>query len=199
MQKFVESAGLSRRKLLSQGLTLCVLLGVCMSGISSAAAQSSQSFAVNRALVSSGPAAAPPVAPAPRPLANVQPPQTPALILLTKVLGSVQPLKVLSDKQGGFGLVGVHPGQLIDVTIQYPVTKTVHRISAEALDGGQVLVQGPMLVGLDSSVHFQFRADRSPGVNHITLRDGPRELGLQFWVIDEQHPERNPPGLTMAN
>lgn len=177
---------------------LWLFVSLCLTGVSSAAAQS-QSLAVNRALVSTGPAAAPPAAPPPWPLANVQPPYIPALIWVTHALGNPQPLKLLSSKQGSFTMVGVHPDQVIDVTIQYPVTKTAHLISAEALDGGQVLVQGPILVGLNGSVHFQFRAAHSPGVNHIALRDGRQELGLQLWVVDEQRPERNPPGLVMAN
>ena len=89
--------------------------------------------------------------------------------------------------------MGVHPDQLVDIAVQFPVLNTGRSIKAEALDGGQVIVQGPMLVGLDGAIHFQFRAGHNPGINHIALHKGTRELGLQFWVLDEQHPEKNPP------
>lgn len=115
------------------------------------------------------------------------------------IVGGVEPLKLPSNKQGSFALVGVRPDQLVQVSVQYPVTKTGRLIVAEALDGGQVLVQGPLVVGLDSIIRFQFRAAHMPGINHIALRDGAQELGLQFWVLDENHPERNPPVVNPSN
>jgi len=115
------------------------------------------------------------------------------------IVDGAVPLKIPSNKQGSFALVGIRPDQLVQVAVQYPVTKTGHLIVTEALDGGQVLVQGPLVVGLDSIIRFQFRAAHVPGINHIALRDRAQELGLQFWVLDENHPERNPPVVNAPN
>ena len=138
--------------------------------------------------------------PRPLPLGGVQPPYVPAVVLLMGVVaGAAEPLKIPSNKEGSFALVGVHPDQLVQVSVQYPVTKIGRLMVAEELDGGQVLVQAPLVVGLDGIIRFQFRAAHVPGINHIALRDGAQQLGLQFWVLDENHPERNPPVVNSSN
>jgi len=157
--------------------------------IAPAGAQS-QSLAVNRALFSSGVSAAPPTAPGRLPAAD--------LVTTTIALNPGQSI-ALSSKRGSFALVGVRPDQLVQVTVKYPALKTARTITAEALDGGQVLKPGPMRVGLDGAIHFEFRAGRSPGINHVALHDRARELGLQFWVLDAQHPERNPVVVNPGN
>ena len=197
MKLFLVYAGLGeRRRFAGSFAAFLVLAGLFLWQAPRAAAQS-QSLAVNRALVSSGPPASPPTAP-PRPLGGVQPPYIPAVALLLGIVGgAAPPLKIPSNKQGSFALVGVRPDQLVQVSVQYPVIKTGHRIVAEALDGGQILVEGPMVVGLDSTIRFQFRAAHMTGINHIALHDGAQELGIQFWVLDESHPERNPPVVNL--
>lgn len=199
MQLFFVNARLGGRRRIAESFAVFLgLAGLFLSQIPRADAQS-QSLAVNRALVSAGPPASPPTAPPLRPPGNIQPPYIPAVAILLGIVGEAVPLKIPSNKQGSFPLVGVRPDQLVQVSVQYPVIKTGQVIVAEALDGGQVLVQGPMVVGLDNTIRFQFRAAHTPGLNHIALRDGSRVLGLQFWVLDEVRPERNPPVINSGS
>lgn len=151
-------------------------------------AAQSPAYVTNKALVSTGVPAVPPTAPGTRSA------QSPIIdqILTTINLGALPPIQ-LSSKHGIFDLIGVNPDQLVQVTVQYSAAQTGRPIVGEALDGGQIIGQTTMIVGLDHAIHFQFRAAHSPGFNHIALRDGSREIGLQFWVRDQNHPDRNPP------
>ena len=194
MRLFLVKARLGGRRRIPKSLAVfLVSAGLFLSQMPRVAAQSSpsQSLAVNRALVSSGPPALPPTAPALRPPLpevtteiQLDPPPAPPLYL---------------TGQRGFPLVGVRAGQLVQIAVQYPAVKTGRLIKTQALDGGQLLVEGPLLVGLDGFIRFQFRAASTPGVNHISLRDGVQELGLAFWVLDEERPERNPPVINSGN
>jgi hypothetical protein len=163
---------------------ILALVAVCLFAAPQLAAQT-QSLAVNRAIVSSGVPAVPPTART-SPLRALDP------VLAAISLGPAPPIE-LSSKQGIFGLVGLSPDQLVQVTVQYSAPKTGRLIIAEALDGGQIIGQAIMVVGVDHAIHFQFRAAHATGFNHIALREGSRAVGLQFWVLDTQHPERNPP------
>jgi hypothetical protein len=173
-----------RRRIAKIFTAFLVLAGTCLSLAPQIFAQS-QSLAVNRALVSSGVPAVPPTSPVSRL-------QTGESASVAIALGAAPPI-ALATKQGIFGLVGVSPDQLVQITVQYPALKTGRPIIAEALDGGQIIAPTTIVVGLDHAIHFQFRAAHTPGFNHIALHEGSREVGLQFWVMDAQHPERKPP------
>ena len=103
----------------------------------------------------------------------------------------------LSRKDGIFALVGIAPDQWVNVTVQYPLSQVGHRITAETLDGGHIIsaLGTTLLVGVDGAIHFEFQASHFPGFNHVALHDAAHEVGLQFWVLDQQNPGRNPPNL----
>jgi len=168
----------------------CIIIFLTLASleiIPGAPGQTAQSLTLNRALVSSGPQAVPPTKASP-----------PSLSALDPVMGSIGiaraplPEIKLFSNQGIFDLVGVNPDQLVQVTITYPALAVGRLITAEALDGGQVISATPLVVGPDQTIRFQFRAAHTPGFNHIALHNGARETGLQFWVLDAQHPERKP-------
>src|SRR5688572_3732187 len=145
----------------------------------------SQSLEANRNLVSTGPPAKPPMAPG-----GGKPPVD---ATATVVDDSGAPV-VTASRKGIFGLVGLKHDHTVDVAVQYPVARAGRNIHVEALDGGQVIANAKNLtVAADGKIEFKFRAGHDVGVYHIALRDGTEELGLQFWVLDEEHPEKNRP------
>jgi hypothetical protein len=97
-------------------------------------------------------------------------------------------------------VVGVGASQTVNVTVQLPVIEAGNVIAIEALDGGRLSnVSNPAIVGSDGSFSFTFQAGQSPGKSQVSLHDGVQETGLQFWVLDPQHPENNPPTINSAN
>jgi hypothetical protein len=92
--------------------------------------------------------------------------------------------------------IGLRPNQQVDVSVQYGVTKAGHLIAVIPLDGG--LVPGSdkkFTVGLDGALRFKFKAGGQPGVYQVSLHEGAKEIGIRFWVLEEQDPRKNPPVL----
>ena len=166
--------------------TLPVLLAGSLLLISAAApAQTTaQSFEANRDLVSTGTPATPPTAPGGKKGVDAT---------ATIVDGSDSPV-VTASRKGVFNRVGIKHDHTVNITVQYPATRAGRSIVAEALDGGQVIgANKGLTVADDGTITFKFRVGHEVGAYHVALRDGTEELGLQFWVLDEQHPEKNPP------
>lgn len=96
--------------------------------------------------------------------------------------------------------VGLRPNQPVGVTVHYPAAKAGQQIDVIPLDGGAIL--GPdkkLIVAADGTLRFRFKAGKEPGVYQVSLREGVNEIGIQFWVIDEKKPEKNPLLLLPGN
>jgi hypothetical protein len=114
-------------------------------------------------------------------------------------LGNNQ-IVTVSSHQGGFDRVGLRHDQTVDIAVQYPTASAGETIGVEALDGGQVIAAGKSLtIGSDGAIHFKFRAGHLPGAYQIVLRKRNKEIGLQFWVRDDEHPGNNPPVINAGN
>lgn len=141
----------------------------------------SQTLEANRALVSTGKPAAPPSGHSRK-----------ASLSATVIDGDAAPVVTLSGN-GIFSRVGLKHDHIVDIAVQYPAASAGHVISVQALDGGKVIAGGGKLaVAADGSLRFKFHAGHAPGAYHISLRDGTDEVGLEFWVMDEEHPQNNP-------
>jgi hypothetical protein len=113
---------------------------------------------------------------------------------------------------GIFDLIGVQPGETVQVTIQFFADPGVQSITIEPLDGGAVfpppltidpnsLVPGSgdpvsLPVSANGAVAFIFQASKQSGLNQVSIRYGIQELGLEFWVIDPTNAGNNPTALT---
>lgn len=94
-----------------------------------------------------------------------------------------------------FEQLGINPDQVVGVTVQYPVEMAGQTIVAESLDGGRVVVHGSELtIDSEGLLSFGFQAGDASGVSRLTLYNGDTAQMLQFWVIDQSHPENGPSG-----
>jgi hypothetical protein len=101
---------------------------------------------------------------------------------------------------GSFDRVGLRHDQTVDIAVQYSTADAGQAITVDALDGGAIVASAKtLIVAADGSIHFKFRAGHLPGVYQIALRNRNQELGLQFWVRDEDHPRNNPPVVNPGN
>lgn len=138
----------------------------------------------NRALVSTGTPAAPPSA--------IKSRHVPADATASIDVGAGV-LVTACSRHGNFDRVGLRHDQMVDIAVQYSAANAGQTITVEPLDGGQIIAPSKnLVVGNDGAIHFKFHAGRQPGVYQIALRNGGQELGLQFWVRDDDHPENNP-------
>jgi hypothetical protein len=138
--------------------------------------------------------------PAPPPTSpdNATAPATTVIIAYTQDQG----ITAKGDDQGPVQkLAGLQPDQIVTVTVQYGTDKTGHLIDADALDGGQI--QTPpqsLVVDNQGNLTLVFKVGHEPGLYQLALRDGStQELGVQFWVIDNQLPADNPAVATPGN
>jgi flagellar hook protein FlgE len=151
----------------------------------------SATFNANRALVSTGTPAAPPSAIKSR---RVPADATASIDVGTGVLVTAY------SRHGSFDRVGLRHDQTVDITVQYSTANAGQTITVEPLDGGQIVAPAKnLVVGNDGAIHFKFHAGHQPGVYQIALRNGGQELGLQFWVRDEDHPGNNPRVINPGN
>ena len=123
------------------------------------------------------------------------PPTEPTAIIRA---GLAQPV-IIKSSDGSFAQVGLTRGQLVDIAVQYPAAKAGDAIVAVPLDGGRVIAPLSLVVAGDGVIRFQFQAGNQVGAYQVALHDGAQELGLHFWVLDEQHPEKNPVVVNLKN
>lgn len=118
---------------------------------------------------------------------------------------------VASCRSGIFDCVGLQSDQTVQVTVQCPAGRAFQKVTVQTLDGGTVArplaTSAPdaptasdraisLSTSADGTFTFVFQAGHNPGLNQVSLRQGSQELGLQFWVLDPQNPQNNPPILT---
>ncbi len=140
----------------------------------------------------------PPPTPTPPPglaLAHL-PTAPPNLAVAVVTYGTTGGYVVSRCPSGIFELIAVQPDQVVQVTIQYPASQALATVLAETLDGGSITFPaGGSVIDAQGTFSFTFQAGHDPGLNQVSLRQGLQELGLQFWVIDTQNPDNNPPTL----
>ncbi len=121
------------------------------------------------------------------------PTQVPTEPVATVTFGPSRAVTAESS-QGVFERVGLWPRQVVDVMVHYGAAKAGQTITAQPLDGGRVITTGSSLVvAADGTIAFKFQAGDQPGTYQVSLRDNAQESGLEFWVFDDAHPEKNPP------
>jgi hypothetical protein len=170
---------------------LAVLAGAFSILASGAVSAQTSVLEANRKLVSTGTPASPPGAHRSR--------QVRLDATATIDLGMAQPVTALCH-DGHFDRVGLRHDQVVDITVQYSSADVGKTITVEPLDGGQIIAPAKnLIVSGDGMIHFKFHAGHLPGVYQIALRNGGQELGLQFWVLDDEHPGNNPRVINPGN
>jgi len=171
-------------------LTLACLLPCFIGAVSSVLAQSSV-LETNRNLISHGPPAPPPGTQKSR--------GVPVDATASIAFEGGQSITALCH-QGGFDRVGLRHDQTVNIAVQYSTAPAGTPITVVPLDGGAIVASSKDLtVAADGTIHFKFRAGHQPGVYQIALHNGGQELGLRFWVFDEEHPGNNPVVINPGN
>src|ERR1700730_11430504 len=88
--------------------------------------------------------------------------------------------------------VGLDPNQLVTITLQFPVNRIGQPVAIQPLDGGTVIPGSNLGLSSNGNLQFQFQANQKPGLTQVQVWLGAEEYGLQFYVFDPNHPERNP-------
>jgi len=93
--------------------------------------------------------------------------------------------------------IGVQPGEVVSVTIQFAPSHAGEAIGIEPLDGGRIS-KTSTAVSDQGLATFSFQAAPSAGLNRVVVRHGLQTLLAHFWVLSS-NPQNNPPVVTPAN
>jgi hypothetical protein len=143
----------------------------------------------------------------PLPAATVSPvlPETVGLKATIAFAGKT-PLKVRS-KRGHFPLMGIRPGEVADIELQFPLLWANTTLIVQPPDGGKLfgnsnttaIAANITAIALDGSAAFRFQAGDQPGLYRVSIIGGGGNSTMKFWVADPQKPRANPPVLNAGN
>ena len=93
-----------------------------------------------------------------------------------------------------FARVGIKPGQVATITLQYPLAMAGQVFQATGLDGGKVIISSDSLtINQSGQLTFEFQAGNAVGHYRVMVYQGDFAQTLQFWVRDLSNPKNNPP------
>jgi hypothetical protein len=126
-------------------------------------------------------------------------PATPIAVLVTSASGAE---RQLPGADYNLGRAGLSPEQVVTVTLQFPQqTMKGQPVSVSSLDGGSLSsVDGAsdLKVSEDGTAPFQFHAGHQPGLYRLIIGFGTALYHLEFYVLDLQNTERNPPRVRVV-
>lgn len=93
--------------------------------------------------------------------------------------------------------IGVPPGEVVSVTIQFAPSHAGEAIKVGSLDGGRIS-NSSTAVSDEGLVTFSYHATGSAGQDRVVVRHGLQTLRAQFWVLSS-NPQNNPPVIRPAN
>lgn len=125
-------------------------------------------------------------------------PATPVGVLVTSASGAERQLPG-SDYM--LGRAGLSPEQSVTVTLQLPVDMRGQPVFVSSLDGGSISSldgASDLRVTEDGTALFQFHAGYQPGLYRLVIMLGAAFYHLEFYVLDPQNTERNPPRVQVV-
>ncbi len=89
-------------------------------------------------------------------------------------------LEVRSNNPEYFSLIGILPGETVNIQLQLPPSFANTFVAVQALDGG--LISGDVAVAADGTAAIAFQAGVQPGLYRILLSALGKSAMLQFSV-----------------
>jgi hypothetical protein len=87
------------------------------------------------------------------------------------------------------GPIGVHPGELVNITVEFVPAPVGQPVVVEALNGGSTSVGSSIpVVDANGTVSFAFLAPAKTGPKSIGIRLGSTTFRLQFLVLNASRP-----------
>jgi hypothetical protein len=105
---------------------------------------------------------------------------------------------VVAQSDGrSFNQVGLLPNAVVGVAVQFSSDQAGQVLNIESPDGGVLPSRSnTATIGSDGILSFSFQAGSRPGAYQVVLHNGTQEVILQFWTLDLQNPQNNPPTAT---
>jgi hypothetical protein len=95
--------------------------------------------------------------------------------------------------------IGLAPGQVVSVKLKFKGGTNGQALTVSSLDGGTVSgADSPSLSG-NGTAHFDYEAGPVPGRYRLLVAlDGGKEYWFEFYVLDLNNPQNNPPRVRVV-
>ena len=98
------------------------------------------------------------------------------------------------------GRAGLRAHQLVSVAVRFSSSRAAQPVLISTLDGGRIVASKKDLsVSAEGTVDFKFQAGSEPGLYRVLVQAGVDEYRLEFYVLNTQHPEKNPPRVRIVD
>jgi hypothetical protein len=95
--------------------------------------------------------------------------------------------------------VGLRPGQVVEIKLKFRGKKTGESIFLTALDGGTLAGHDGLAADSGGNAKFDYQAASLPGRYRVLLAVGEEDYWFDFYVLDLENPQNNPPRVRVTD
>ena len=106
----------------------------------------------------------------------------------------------LSGSNGYVGRAGLRPRQAVRVTLECPASLKGQPVIVFSPDGGgTVPTNDTVTVKADGTASFVFQAGADHGLYRVFVQAAGQRNLIEFYVLDLEHPNNNPPRVRIVD
>ena len=94
--------------------------------------------------------------------------------------------------------IGLAPGQVVSVKLKFKGATSGQALTVSSLDGGTVSGADSPSLSSNGTVHFDYEAGPAPGLYRLLIQLEAKEYWFEFYVLDLNNPQNNPPRVRVV-
>lgn len=95
--------------------------------------------------------------------------------------------------------IGLGPRQIVQVKLKCKGPLNKEEVSVSALDGGTIDGQDAFSESGEGNIEFSYQAGMGPGRYRVVANIAGQEYEFEFYVVDLNNPENNPPHVRVVD
>ena len=94
--------------------------------------------------------------------------------------------------------IGLAPGQVVSVKLKFKGATSGQALTVSSLDGGTVSGADSPSLSSNGTAHFDYEAGPAPGRYRLLVQLETKEYWFEFYVLDLNNPQNNPPRVRVV-
>ena len=103
------------------------------------------------------------------------------------------------SQDGRIDRIGLRPGQTVAIKLKFKGKKTGQPLSVSSLDGGELSGRDSLSLSSDGNAQFSYQGGPAPGLYRLLVQIGAEEYWFEFYVLDLNNPQNNPPRVRVVD
>lgn len=95
--------------------------------------------------------------------------------------------------------VGLRPGQTVALKLIFKGRPAGESVTVSPLDGGATIGENARSTSAGGNVQLSYQAGANPGRYRVLVQNAGQEYELEFYVLDTDNPENNPPYVRVVD